>query len=274
MKIKYLGTAAAEGSPAMFCNCENCKTLRKLGGKNLRARTQAVIDDKILIDFNADTFLNFQRFGLDTSGIKHVLITHSHSDHLAPLDLEMRECAKNLTEKQMIVYGNKAVLETIINSNINLEKQNIILKELKPFEPVEFDGYKITPLQAWHQTSERSYVYVIEKDGKSMLYCNDTGLLPDEDILFLNRNKYKKFDFIGFDCTYGTTPAYTFGGHMSIYDDKVMYDRFYNNQLVDEQTKVLVTHFAHWYMLPHDEFQKLADEFNFIVAYDGIEIEF
>ena len=25
MKLKYLGTAAAEGVPAIFCECENCK---------------------------------------------------------------------------------------------------------------------------------------------------------------------------------------------------------------------------------------------------------
>ena len=31
MKIKYLGTAAAEGVPAIFCNCETCKEARKLG---------------------------------------------------------------------------------------------------------------------------------------------------------------------------------------------------------------------------------------------------
>ena len=32
MKLKYLGTAAAEGYPAMFCNCENCKKAQKEKG--------------------------------------------------------------------------------------------------------------------------------------------------------------------------------------------------------------------------------------------------
>ncbi len=274
MKIKYLGTAAAEGSPAMFCNCERCVALRKEGGKNLRARTQAVIDDKILIDFHADTFMNFMRFGLDTSGIKHLFITHSHSDHLNEYDFEMRSAAKNLTEEKLTVYGNSGVMEKLRSTNINFEKQNIELVELKPFEPIEIEGYKITPLQAWHMSTETALVYVIEKDGKSMLYCNDTGLLPDENLLFLNRNGYKKFDFIGFDCTYGVTPAYTYGGHMSLYDDKVMFDRFVETGLADSNTKVIVTHFAHWYMPTHEQMQKLADKFGFTVAYDGIEIEF
>lgn len=43
MKITYLGTAAAEGFPAMFCNCEYCREAKKLGGKNIRTRSQAII---------------------------------------------------------------------------------------------------------------------------------------------------------------------------------------------------------------------------------------
>ena len=31
MKLTYLGTAAAEGLPALFCNCEFCQKARELG---------------------------------------------------------------------------------------------------------------------------------------------------------------------------------------------------------------------------------------------------
>ena len=58
MKIQYLGTAAAEGYPALFCECENCTKAKQLGGKNIRSRSQALIDDKLLIDYNADTNLH------------------------------------------------------------------------------------------------------------------------------------------------------------------------------------------------------------------------
>ena len=43
MKLKYLGTAAAEGLPGIYCECDNCKKSRKLGGKNIRSRSQALI---------------------------------------------------------------------------------------------------------------------------------------------------------------------------------------------------------------------------------------
>ena len=56
MKLKYLGTAAAEGYPAMFCDCENCRKAMKSKGKNIRSRSQAIIDDSLLVDFPCDTY--------------------------------------------------------------------------------------------------------------------------------------------------------------------------------------------------------------------------
>ena len=56
MKLQYLGTAAAEGWPALFCACEACKKAEMLGGKNIRRRSGAILNDRVLIDFNADIF--------------------------------------------------------------------------------------------------------------------------------------------------------------------------------------------------------------------------
>ena len=90
MKIQYLGTAAAEGYPALFCECENCTKAKKLGGKNIRSRSQALIDDKLLIDYNADTNLHYITHKFNLPNIKHCLITHGHHDHFYPMDLLAR----------------------------------------------------------------------------------------------------------------------------------------------------------------------------------------
>ena len=65
MKLKYLGTAAAEAFPAVFCNCKYCNEARELGGKNIRTRSQAMINDDLLIDFPADTYAHFLQNGID-----------------------------------------------------------------------------------------------------------------------------------------------------------------------------------------------------------------
>ena len=33
MKLKYFGTAAAEGWPGLFCSCPTCEEARRLGEK-------------------------------------------------------------------------------------------------------------------------------------------------------------------------------------------------------------------------------------------------
>ena len=70
MKLTFLGSGAAEGMPAIFCNCEVCRESRRLGGKNFRTRSQSLINDDLLIDFPADTYSHFQRFGIEGDTVK------------------------------------------------------------------------------------------------------------------------------------------------------------------------------------------------------------
>ena len=48
MQFQYLGTAAAEGWPAVFCRCKYCLEAQRLGGKNIRTRSQAIVNDDLL----------------------------------------------------------------------------------------------------------------------------------------------------------------------------------------------------------------------------------
>ena len=54
MKLQFLGTSAAEGIPALFCNCPACQYAYKTGGKEIRMRAGAMLDDVIKIDFGPD----------------------------------------------------------------------------------------------------------------------------------------------------------------------------------------------------------------------------
>ena len=50
MHLLFLGTAAAEGYPGIFCECDNCKEARALGGRNLRLRSSLLVNDDLLLD--------------------------------------------------------------------------------------------------------------------------------------------------------------------------------------------------------------------------------
>ena len=74
MKITFLGTAAAEGFPALFCNCEYCREARRLGGKNIRTRSQCLINENMLVDFPPDTYLHMLQNGIE--GDKMSVVGH------------------------------------------------------------------------------------------------------------------------------------------------------------------------------------------------------
>ena len=70
MKIQWIGTAAAEGWPAVFCQCQACRRAALLGGKNIRTRLGAIIDDILLLDLNPDLYAQKLHFGLDLCRIR------------------------------------------------------------------------------------------------------------------------------------------------------------------------------------------------------------
>ena len=51
MKLRYLGTAAAEGIPGVFCDCKVCREARTKKGRFIRTRSQLLLEDELLIDF-------------------------------------------------------------------------------------------------------------------------------------------------------------------------------------------------------------------------------
>ena len=187
MKFQYFGTAAAEGWPALFCTCDNCRRAAKAGGRNLRTRSQAAVDDKLLIDFPADTLAHMYYSGLDLPRIRDCIITHSHSDHLYPADLEMRldGFAYPGDDRPLVFYATKEAAPEILEmlEKCGLIKQNrVLFQEIRPFEPFEAAGYTVTPLPANHDPASGPVFFLIEDGEKSLLYANDTGWFPEEDL--------------------------------------------------------------------------------------------
>lgn len=56
MKLQFLGAAAAEGFPNLFCHCDACDKARRLGGRNIRSCTSVIIDDVLKVDYPPDSF--------------------------------------------------------------------------------------------------------------------------------------------------------------------------------------------------------------------------
>ena len=275
MNIQYLGTAAAEGWPAVFCKCEACKRAAKLGGKDIRTRSQALIDGKLLIDFPPDAYWHAIRFGFVLGDIESLLVTHSHQDHFYPLELIMRGSPYAHQQKGCLtIYGNSSVkrlyeialAEENDVPNISEVVSFQIVKTMKSFSTKE--GYQVTPLPASHKENELCLVFLIEKDGKRIFYGNDSGFYKEEVWDFLEGIH---LDIISLDSTMGKFSGGT--GHMGISENIRAYKRFKEIGCVNETTKVVVNHFSHNGLLSHSELEDMVRPYGFIVAYDGMVLE-
>ena len=169
MKLKYLGTAAAEAVPAPFCECDTCEAARAKGGRNIRTRSQALLDDCILIDFPADTYMHTLQNSIKLCKLSACIITHPHSDHLYPDELFSRTAvaAHMKEERPFRIFATQDALDIVraVKYTAELERDGLVeLHAIEPFKTFEIDGYRITPLKADHST-ENPVIYAIEKNG-------------------------------------------------------------------------------------------------------------
>lgn len=279
MKLKYYGTAAAEGFPGIFCECTWCKRARSLGGKNLRSRSQALVDTELLIDFPADTLYHTYSFGLPLHKIKNLIITHSHADHLYEKDFTQRKetyAHFDGEEFPLNIYASQPALDKISNAiqQANAAKQTRWeLFEFSPFKTFEIGNHKVTPFKAYHDFKTLPYIYDIEgSEGKRMLYGHDTGIFPDETWEYLEHRK-PYYNLISLDCTGGAL-AVNYDFHMNL--DKVcsVRERLLKQGNADDKTIFVLHHFSHNGGAVYDDFAPVAAEKGFVTSYDGLEIDF
>ena len=276
MKIKYLGTGAYEGIPALFCTCPICLKAMEKGGKNIRTRSQALIDDKILIDFNADTYSHFITHKIDFTKVKWCFITHSHYDHLDVGDIQiMRPDYSYHPDYEFTFYsGDKGCRMIREKIEPDFMKDVARCKLLRAFNQEFIPGYRITPLPANHDQNASPFIFLIEelKTKKHMLYAHDSGFFFEDVFDYLYHN-VKHLDLVSLDCT-GATKLGWKDHHMSIDVDKEVIERLKKDGIVDDKTKIVLNHFSHNGGANYDDLVKLEKELGVIISYDGLEVEF
>lgn len=273
MKLKYLGTAAAEGYPAMFCNCENCRKALKKGGKNIRSRSQAIIDDELLIDFPCDTFYHAHLNQINLHDIRNCLITHVHRDHLYPVDLLYFKPGFSHPDEDFMftIYGSEDVGKTVWAVVPEAVKKHMKVVTVEPFKPFTVGKYTVTAMKAWHGT-ENPLIYAVSDGEKTLLYGHDTDVFPEETWEYMTANKMH-FDLVSIDCTEGAYEDLTYHGHMCLGRNVKCRDRMLAEKLIDEKTKVVLNHFSHNGKASNfDEFEPIARNCGFETSFDSMEI--
>lgn len=277
MEVRFLGTIAAEGGPALFCNCAYCKEAARRGGKNIRTRSQILINDDLLVDFPADTYFHKIQQGLDLSKVRYLLITHSHQDHFYPQDLFMRGgySAHDMHEPILDIYCNAAVKELFDReTNYNLTKpvaDGLRFNVVSEFEHIVTQRYELFSLKARHMKTENALFYLIKQGDKAFLQCNDTGVLFEENYEFLS-SLGVQVDVVSLDSTMGAREE-SYYGHMTLKDCLETVERMRKSNFVKSTTRFVLTHFCHNGILLHEEYERICAPHNVEVAYDGMLIK-
>jgi phosphoribosyl 1,2-cyclic phosphate phosphodiesterase len=276
MQLKYLGTGASEGFPALFCKCAACQRAQRLGGKNIKRRSCAMIDEKVLIDISPDLYMQKLAFNLDLSKVESLIVTHSHEDHFDIFSLMLRGkpnyCRMNHSgnrDMKLQVYGNEAVERLFyqgVNHKLGGSLAMLNFNQVTEFRPFTASGLQITPLLANHKKDEKCFIYLIENNARRILYANDTDAIDDINYTKING---LKLDVVSMDCARGQYPG---DGHMGLNENLFMRKALAMHNCIHSGTRFILTHLSHMCNQIHDELAAEAAKFDFELAYDGMDV--
>lgn len=275
MKLQYLGTAAAECWPAIFCECPACLEAARRGGKNIRHRSGAIVDDRVLIDFSADLYAMKLQLGLDLSKVRHVLLTHAHADHFyrEMLEMYLPGYAHMQSRGPLHLYGSahtRAHFEAYAGScECDPLGGHVVFNEVAPYATFAVDTMSVTAYPAVHGCPQ-SLFYRIEEDGRTLLYAHDTGLWSEE--AWRRLAAQGPLHAVSLDCTNGPQHS-DYTGHMGFDQNIAVRDRMRTEGLSAPDARFVCHHFSHNGGMLHEEMCALMEPQGFLIAYDGMTLE-
>ncbi|HLJ55361.1 MAG TPA: MBL fold metallo-hydrolase [Chthonomonadaceae bacterium] len=270
MKLQLLGTASAEGMPGLFCRCNTCERARIAGGRNIRTRASALIDDRLKIDFPPDIFMQAQQHRLDLARIEAVLFTHGHDDHFSPAELQYRGryFVEPAITRPLSLFGPPDVIEAL-RCALDPELVAYTLTTVMADRPAPVLDYYLFPFVANHDDSRICFNYMLTgPDGRKLLYASDTGWYPEATWGILER---MRFDGALVECTKRDEGGYA--GHMSIPEVIRMRQRLADTGALPAGAPMVATHFCHHMGMLHEELRSALEPHGITAGYDGLTLE-
>lgn len=270
MRLFFMGTAAAEGYPGIFCNCENCQEARLLGGRNLRFRSALLVNDDLLIDFGPDLSASAQRFNLNLSQVKTALITHAHEDHfmLENFDMRRKSFTAHLEIPTLQVFGPTEVREKLLAFSDDFDAMRVAAHTVHAFDTWQHGGYTFTAYHANHAVGRlEALFYGIEDGTHAALYASDTGAFPEDTWAALAG---KSFDVIIMEETMGFG---SYSQHMSFETFLETAAKIREQGMLRPGGRLIAQHFSHSYNPTHEKIEEVLCPHGVEVAYDGLEVK-
>jgi Metal-dependent hydrolases of the beta-lactamase superfamily III len=303
MKLTFLGTAAGECYPALWCECPNCSYAREHKGQNIRLNSCVLVDDDTLLDMGSTCFSAAQRENINLTQVQRLFVTHTHLDHFYPQHLVWRGGAFSMqgpveiTEKlqaipenptlvgprfsplpMLNIFGHETVRQAMAE-NPRLPKTDaemasrcaMCFHPLEKAQTVQDGDVRATAILSHHGHPGGSvFNYIIERGGKTLLYALDTGGYDDDMLDIIKTHQY---DCVVMEGTFGLH-AIDVDFHMNTRKNLQMLDFFTQNQLWKTTPNLWLSHMGPHWVPPHDRYAPYMAERGVNIAYDGLTITF
>lgn len=275
--LTILGSGAAEGIPARFCDCPVCRSAWENKGKDFRTTSAYAFSERVRVDYGPDSYSQELRFGFRSARMKHLFFTHEHEDHLDTFSMSMRDSGfSHGFAVPLHIYARPTVWNRI---RTTFGKNSPVLETLKfhlllPFQAVELPEEDMTfcPLPANHYHIPGEAVIFAVRHGKArILLANDTGYLPEESWAWLEKANIR-FDIVIADCT-GALLDWR-DHHMGGSWQRAFHDRLRTIGAIDSKTRYVINHFSHNGKALHADLEREFGPDGIEVGYDGMTLPY
>ncbi len=241
MKLLFLGTGASDWSGP-----------DERG--EYRRHASILLDGRLLIDVTSSILDSIP----DPDAITDVFFTHSHDDHF---DLN---ALKTLAPCR--VYAHESWAESISG-------EGLTIIPLRVGVSVQAAGFTLLPMPSNHYSdleNEITLHYLIEKDGKRLLYATDGGWLTTRENQLIGD---RTLDAIVFDATVGEGYADDFQifHHNSVDMIRLMCASLRKTGRLRDPSPVFLTHFSRVLHEPQAVLEQRTEK-PMIPSYDGMEV--
>lgn len=246
--ILFLGTGAADGINGSFPeNFDN---------KNLRRCASALVSGSILIDCGPHILNSLKVAGVDKNGITDVMLTHLHSDHF------------DFNSFNALLEENPNLRLWCREDAVFPKEPNCEIIRMKSFCEYKVGEFSVTGVPANHSEYPQHLSFL--KDGEKLFYGLDGAWFLGETVEFM---KEKEYDVFVFDATVGDYVGdYRMGEHNSIPMIRLMVESMKTLNIVNKDTKLVLTHLAMCLHKSFAETEGLVEKDGFIVAFDGMKL--
>jgi len=238
MKVQLLGTGSADGWPNAFCTCASCGIARR--NVDLRGQTGALVDDRLLIDCGPEVPASATRHGVALAGVRTLLFTHAHPDHVGPAALLFRHWARR--NEPLEVLGPPAALDLV--RHWIAPQDPVTLRVLTAGDRVDAGEYHVHALPAAHGdvTTGEALLYDVKgPHGGRLLYATDTGPLPDATVRAVTG---ARFDIALIEETFGNHLSHD-GDHLDLHTFPEQVRRLREVGALTEASDVIAVHLSH-----------------------------